>query len=102
MRMATTTPRTPKRPTTRAGRKEAVGKRPPGQPSAIDRPLALPDGTITTVGANIIRLITELGTYTERAAASSGIGKGTLYGWLERAAKARTKIAHGITRPNGN
>lgn len=66
---------------------------PPGRPSRIDQPITLADGSSTTIGARIVDLIGTTGAYAERAARSAGVPKATFYGWLERAALAREKLA---------
>lgn len=66
----------------------------PGQPSLIDQPLTIGDDT-RTVAEHLVEAIRG-GNYIETAAAMTGVGKSTVYGWLKLGADASRKLDKGL------
>lgn len=63
-----------------------------GQPSALNRPLELPDGTRTTVATRILELVAQA-VPLEHAAGAAGIHPGTLRDWLATGGKIAADLA---------
>lgn len=70
----------------------ATRRRRGGQPSALHRPLELPDGTRTTVAARVLDLV-EHAVPLVHAAAAAGIDAGTLRSWLTIGGQVARDIA---------